>query len=187
MALLDFVQSILPYAQGVSARTGLPLDFVIAQSAEETGYGTSNAAQNLNNYFGLSPGGSLASYPSIGQGFNAYADLINSHYSNAASGSNPLAIAQNLVAGGYNTEDPGYAQKIASIVPSVDQVLSALGLSGASSTSGATTAGSGTAPIGGASTGSGISATITGAISRVGIILLAIVVVGVGLWMLTKK
>jgi flagellum-specific peptidoglycan hydrolase FlgJ len=66
-----FVSTYLPYAQQVSAQTGLPVDFVLGQAAYETGWGTSNAASN-NNFFGISPGGNLASYSDVDSGFSAY-------------------------------------------------------------------------------------------------------------------
>lgn len=176
--LASFVRSILSYAQQTSAQTGLPLDYVIAQSAQETGYGTSNAALNYNNYFGISPGGSLASYPSIGEGFSAYANLVNSRYPGASGFSDPSQIAEYMVSQGYNTADPNYAGSVASIVPSVDKVLSALGVA---------VGGGGTAPTQNAAQGSGgFAGTIAGAVSKIGIVLLAIVVTGVGLWMLSK-
>jgi hypothetical protein len=181
MSLTSFVQSVLPYAQQTSAQTGLPLDYVLAQSAEETGAGSSNAALNLNNYFGISPGGSLASYPNVGAGFSAYSNLINARYSGASGFSNPSDIASYMVGRGYNTTDPGYAGKVAGLVPSVDAVLATLGVSGGSS-------GIPSASVSGqpAASSGGLWSSITDAVSRVGIILLAIVVIGVGLWMLAK-
>lgn len=186
--LASFVQQYLPYAQSVSANTGLPVDYVLAQSAEETGYGTSNAALNLNNFFGISPGGTLAGYPSVGAGFDAYSSLVNNRYPGAAqAGTSPLAIAQAFVAGGYNTADPGYAQKVSGIVPGIDAVLQKLGVGGGATGSAPGVAGSGTTTAQQtAANDATILGTVGSYVSKIGIVFLGIVVVGVGLWMLAK-
>jgi hypothetical protein len=121
-----FVLDNLPYAESVSAQTGLPVDYVLAQSAEETGFGTSSAATLLNNFFGLSPGGSLASYGSPQAGFDAYASLMQSPgYAGvlSAAGSGPDAIGSALVSAGYNTADPAYSSKVGGLVSTIDQIL----------------------------------------------------------------
>ena len=122
----SFVSTYLPYAQSVSQQTGLPTDYILAQAAEESGWGSSNAAINGNNYFGISPGGSLASYSSTAEGFQAFANLLSSpRYAGISSAvtNGPLAIGQALTTAGYNTADPNYASNIASIVPTIDSIL----------------------------------------------------------------
>ena len=176
MDLVSYVNQVLPFAQRASAATGLPLDFVIAQSELETGAGSSPAALSGNNYFGISPGGSLASYPSIGAGFDAYGNLIQSRYPGVSGLSNPLQIGNTLQSSGYST-DPLYGSKIASLIPGVDSVLSKLGLSGGSSAS----------ATGSTSGQGGLLATIGDYVGRAGLMLLAIVVIGVALYMLGKR
>lgn len=122
----SFVSTYLPYAQNVSQQTGLPTDYILAQAAEESGWGSSNAAVNGNNFFGISPGGSLASYGSAAEGFQAFANLLSSPRYTAISGAasnGSLAIGQALVSAGYNTADSSYASNIASIVPTIDSIL----------------------------------------------------------------
>ena len=183
MSLQSFIQSVLPFAQSTSASTGLPLDFVLAQSALETGAGTSNAAQNYNNYFGISPGGTLAYYPDTASGFGAYGSLINSRYP-GASGLPASQIGNYLQGAGYAT-DPAYGQKVASLLPSVDSILQGLGIGTGSVTGSQAPVNSASNPSTGSS--GGLTGAIVGVVSRVGVILLAIVVVGVGLWMLAKN
>jgi hypothetical protein len=118
----QFVSTYLPYAQSASQQTGLPVDFILGQAAQETGWGTSSAAVNQNNFFGISPGGSLASYSSPQEGFDAYANLINSGYSGASSQTGAFNIASSLQGSGYAT-DPNYATGVAGTTSVVDQIL----------------------------------------------------------------
>ena len=48
-----FVLLMKPYAEVTSKETGLPIDFLLAQWAEESGYGTSPLAQYYNNFGGI--------------------------------------------------------------------------------------------------------------------------------------
>lgn len=120
-----FINQYLPLAQQASAQTGLPTDFILGQAGLETGWGTSNAAVNGNNFFGISPGGNLATYATPADGFSAYANTINSpRYSGLwdVAGNGPAATAGYLQQQGYST-NPNYASGVAGAVASVDQVL----------------------------------------------------------------
>ena len=196
-SLQNFITSILPYAQSASAQTGLPLDYVIAQSALETGYGQSNAAQSYNNYFGISPGGSLAHYSSVGAGFQAYADLVNNRYSGAASQGSAYNIAQYMTSQGY-TDSPGYASQISSIAGNVDTALNGMGVSPGTSGgcllcnlfSGNNSAGGNSANGGTAqdqAAGQAQQDWLSRTIGRVLTVFLAIVVIGGGVWMLDRN
>ncbi len=124
-----FVSQYLPYAVQTSQQTGLPVDFILAQSALETGWGSSNAAQNYNNFFGISPGGSLASYGSPAEGFSAFGNLLSSPAYSGVSGyasQGPLALGNAIQAAGYNP-NPAYGGQIASLVPQIDQLLQGTG------------------------------------------------------------
>ncbi|HWP98099.1 MAG TPA: SH3 domain-containing protein [Syntrophomonadaceae bacterium] len=48
-----FVQQMKPYAEAANKGTSLPVDFLLAQWAEESGYGTSSLAQYYNNFGGI--------------------------------------------------------------------------------------------------------------------------------------
>lgn len=48
-----FVQQMKPYAETASKGTSLPVNFLLAQWAEESGYGTSSLAQYYNNFGGI--------------------------------------------------------------------------------------------------------------------------------------
>lgn len=125
MSVADFVATYLPYAQAQSDRTGLPVDYILGQAGHETGWGTSNAARNLSNFFGIGDN-PLRSYASPAEGFGAYGDLILApRYSNArdvaASGGSAYDIAAAMRGAGYAT-DPDYASKVARAVAQVDAV-----------------------------------------------------------------
>lgn len=175
-----FVQQYLPYAQQVSQQTGLPVAFVLGQAGWESGWGYSNAAANNNNFFGISPGGQLASYGSPAAGFQAYSGLINSQYPGAASGGSPLAIAQNLVAGGYNSADPNYASNVAGATSLVQQVLGGgtggLWLPGGGPFAGSGTGGLSLPGIPGFGQGSGQGGSVLSWIGELGIRAMLIVV-----------
>jgi hypothetical protein len=123
----EFVAAYLPYAQSVSQQTGLPTSYVLGQSAFETGWGTSNSAQAGHNFFGISPGGTLASYQSPAEGFQSYADLINSkRFSGWASSgaSDPYSIASYINGKGYSTSpNDAYASGVAGTTAMIEQVL----------------------------------------------------------------
>jgi len=49
----DYIEKVLPWAREENEIYGTPVSISIAQSALETGWGTSLLSQNYNNYFGL--------------------------------------------------------------------------------------------------------------------------------------
>lgn len=121
----SFIQQYLPYAQQASTQTGLPVDFILGQSALESNWGQSNLAQNQNNFFGIGGPGNFQSYSSPAQGFQAWANLIQNRYNVAGmGGASAQSIAQLLSDQGY-TKDPGYAQSVASVTSMVDQYFGA--------------------------------------------------------------
>lgn len=152
-AVSDFVARYLPQAQQASARTGLPTDVILGQAGLESGWGTSNAATAGNNFFGISPGGSLATYATPDAGFDAYSNLINSgRYSGVSSvaGSSAQAIGDYLNGQGYS-QTPDYGSRVAGATSAVDQVLG--GLDGLGSGGATPAGGSPTAAAGGTSPG----------------------------------
>ena len=114
-----YLQSIYPYASQAASQLGVPVSAVLAQSALETGWGTSNAWQNLNNPAGINVAGAAtgenyAAYSSPAAGYAAYANLVASQYPGAVGASTPYQYANALAAGGWAT-DPYYASKIDAI------------------------------------------------------------------------
>lgn len=67
-----FLNAVLPYAQEGHARTGVLVSVILAQWADETGWGTSEAWVTGHNPAGISPGGVIASYPDIAAGVQAW-------------------------------------------------------------------------------------------------------------------
>lgn len=210
MSVQSFIQSILPYAQQTSASTGLPLDFIVAQTGLETGWGTANVFTNKNNPGGLSDSsGTPLNYPDLATGFAAYTALLQSPRYAAASqqGTDPTAIADYLQMQGYNPF-LDYGSRIASVVPQVDAAFAQLGNPNArgptlpgnlpatstSTTGTATTLPdltvSATTPATSTSSGgilSGIGDTITSAVQQAGLVLLGLIVIGLGIWMLASR
>jgi hypothetical protein len=115
-----FLQTYTPLAQDIASQTGLFPEVVLGQIAQETGWGTKAKGSNL---FGISPGGSVASYPSAAHAGQAYVDLINRRYGNVAQAKTPEEQAAALVKGGYNTADPNYAKSVGTIA----QIIRAAG------------------------------------------------------------
>ena len=176
---LGFVQQYYPYAASVATSTGLPVDFVLAQSALETGYGTSNAAVNRNNFFGLSPGGSLANFGSVGDSFSYYADLVKRKFS-GFTGMASSQIGDYFQSSGYAT-DPQYGSKIKSILPGINSALTALGLPSIGAGS------SQSEPTGISGAIDRFTSSITDTLKRGGVIVLALILIALGLWALLAR
>lgn len=189
MSVLSYIQSILPYAQQTSAQTGLPVDFIIAQTGLETGWGTAPVFSNKNNPGGLSDaGGTPLSYPDIPTGFAAYTSLLNSPRYAAASqqGNDPLAIADFLQQQGYNPFGD-YGSKVANVIPQVDAALAQIGQATGTTGNLPDTTVTATAPTSSGGILSGIGSTITTAVQQVGLVLLGLIVIGLGIWMLANR
>jgi hypothetical protein len=131
----EFQQQFMPYAQGVSQRTGLDPRLVLAQAALETGYGRS--APN-NNFFGIKSHGqaggsnlmtqefengrmvsrpqSFRGYEGPEQSFQGYADFIlsNPRYGDVMAQGDLAGQIGAMGQSGYAT-DPDYASKLSSI------------------------------------------------------------------------
>jgi hypothetical protein len=79
MSAQGFIGEVLPYAATESARTGIPISVMLAQSGVETGWGTSGWWHNQHNPAGIGvtgkPGAGNA-YPDIGTGWRDYADHL---------------------------------------------------------------------------------------------------------------
>lgn len=137
-----FVSSVYPYAQTASAQTGLPVDFIIGQSAVESGWGQSNLAQSFNNFFGIGGPGNFQAYNNASASFQAWSNLINNNYDTSAlGGSSASQIAGSLASQGY-TGDPGYASAVGGATNQIDKILAQLKLSGGTA-SGTAASGSG--------------------------------------------
>jgi len=109
----DFVQKFTPIAQAISAKTGLPVDYIIAQAGLETGWGTSSAAKN-NNFFGITDPrtGKPASYDSPEAGTQAYIDLMASdRYKNVPRTGSLKDIGDAMAHAGYNPNVPKEGQQ----------------------------------------------------------------------------
>lgn len=114
----DFIATYGPLAQDIGAATGLDPSVVLGQAAQETGWGQHVQG---NNIFGISPGGSVASYPDVPSAAQAYVNLIKTHYPQAAQAANPDVQANAIASGGYNPS-PGYGPAVSQIARQIRQV-----------------------------------------------------------------
>ena len=110
-----FIQSLQPLAAKVAARTGIDPNVMIAIAANETGWGQSSNAKDMNNLFSLQGDGSngsrWASYTSPEQSFQAFSDLIQNapRYAQAwADRADPAKFVGDLRNPGYVVDEPGY-------------------------------------------------------------------------------
>lgn len=190
-----FVTTYLPYAQQASADTGLPVDYILAQAALESGWGTSNAAVTGNNFFGISPGGSLASYSNPAAGFSAFSNLLNSpRYAGVAAAvpGGALAIGNAEQAAGYNP-DAGYGASVAALVPQIDAMLGAgnggvAGGTGGAGGSGMAATPSGASGAAGSGSGNGgVVATVESYLGRVGFTLAGLVMLAGGIYLFGRR
>jgi hypothetical protein len=104
----DFVTTFGPLADDISSATGLDRSVVLGQIANETGWGNHYVG---NNIFGISPGGKLASYASIGDAARDYIRLINGPRYVMASTLPADQQATAIHQSGYAT-DPNYGGKV---------------------------------------------------------------------------
>lgn len=139
----EFYRQFLPYAEAVSARTGLDPRLVLAQAALETGYGRSAPGMN---YFGIKSHGrsggntlqtqefeggrmvsqpaSFRGYESPEQSFQDYADFLlnNPRYAGVLSATGIENQIAEMAKSGYAT-DPQYGPKLANIAGKFDPNL----------------------------------------------------------------
>lgn len=112
-----FVKKMLPYAQSVSKKTGVPANDIIGQWAFESKWGLSQAATQNLNFGGIGPNRgigvgkdtSYAGYSSLSQFANNYAQVIKQKQYAAAIKHkiSPYQFGYNLTNGGYDTTAPG--------------------------------------------------------------------------------
>lgn len=107
-------------AQQVADEYKIPPAVMVGQMALETGRGTSNFAQNRNNYFGMgafdSNPNNAYSYKTPQDSMRDYANLLTTspRYSSALQYSNdPYRFLQEVKNAGYAT-DPNYVDKVSS-------------------------------------------------------------------------
>ncbi|MEN6351392.1 MAG: stalk domain-containing protein [Syntrophomonas sp.] len=129
-----FVLQMKRYAEVVSKGTGLPVNFLLAQWAEESGYGTSSLAQYYNNFGGIKA-------PDTG-GFREYLspdefaqDVIriyteHSQYdkllADARAGASLKTLFNDLSRCGY-ASSKNYGEKIRTeYLPTIDEILANL-------------------------------------------------------------
>lgn len=143
----SFVSSLLPFAQASAAKSGLPVELVLAQAALESGWGRSAAG---NNYFGIKAHGyggktqsvgtheyengkrvnitdTFRAYDSPEQSFDDHADFLRSNrrYRPVFEARDGIEAARALQKAGYAT-DPKYADKLISLMES-PEIKSAAG------------------------------------------------------------
>jgi len=135
----DFIEQMMPYAIEAGNRTGVDPRIIIAQSAQETGWG--DHAPN-NNYFGIKSHGqpngaelstmeysggqpvnvsdSFRQYGGMGESVSGYADFLlnNPRYNEMMQAQGMDAQLAALGRSGYAT-DPNYATSVGQIARSI--------------------------------------------------------------------
>jgi Mannosyl-glycoprotein endo-beta-N-acetylglucosaminidase len=120
----DFVSSNAPVFQDVAARTGFPVDFVAGQAGNESGWGTSRAATQGNNLFGLSDAdGKPLSFPTRQAGIDAYVNLLNSRYKDVPRTGSNTDIGTALGKAGYNMTVPDYGARVGAAADQARRLL----------------------------------------------------------------
>ena len=137
----DFLNSMLPYAQAESAKSGVPVDAILAQAALESGWGTKTTGNY--NYFGIKANkgwkgpsvmsktkeevngvmvptmAAFRSYGSMGEGLSDHFSFLQGDlYKRARSAKTPEEYFDALQEAGYAT-DSEYAQKLRGTLNSV--------------------------------------------------------------------
>lgn len=114
----NFIATELPYAQRESKRTGIPVSVFLAQSAWETGWGTSYLFTKENNPAGIgaydsSHGGA---WPSLSAAFRTYADKLmgvgeagqGRFVADVKAGADPNTLLTDLEQGPWAASHYGY-------------------------------------------------------------------------------
>ena len=135
-----FLRGLLPAAERVAARYGLPVSVMLAQAALESNWGRSRLARVARNLFGIKAvsrhaeavtlptceyngqrrvvAARFAAYASVEECLGDYARLLAfaPRYAAArAVADDPFAFAEQLAACGYAT-DPAYGKKICALM-----------------------------------------------------------------------
>lgn len=120
----SFLDTYSAYAQLAETKTGVPWQTILAQWADETGWGQAPAFANGFNFAGVSPGGRVAVYPDLMSGLAAYvATLTQPIYATVrnAAPQGPVAAAQALgaspwAASHYNDSGGGPGSDLVAIL-----------------------------------------------------------------------
>lgn len=120
---ISFLKTNLPYASSVAAQLGTTPETLLAQSAYETGWGTSNVYQTDNNIGGVNVPGSqtgenYASYANLQDGWNGYLTVLSNPNYQAAYGQVGTNFANAVNAAGYST-NPNYGSEYSGVYQSV--------------------------------------------------------------------
>jgi flagellum-specific peptidoglycan hydrolase FlgJ len=119
----DFVKTYYPIAKIAGEKSGIDPIIILAQAAQESGWGNSNLAQNYNNFFGITAGSSWTGktyvaqnqfkltfrvYDSPQASFDDFADLIKRRYKLAYTVAKDYkAYAYQISISPYITEENG--------------------------------------------------------------------------------
>lgn len=117
MSVQSFLDEVLGDARTASARTGVPVSTILAQWGIETGWGTSRAWRQGNNYAGVSPGGRIASYDTRASGLEAYISTMQSpHYTAVRAAGDGYAAAAALAASPWAASHYNDGQALTSVL-----------------------------------------------------------------------
>lgn len=120
---ISFLQQNLPYATAAAAQLGTTPETLLAQSAYETGWGTSNVYQQDNNVAGINVVGSQTgeeyqTYSNLQQGWTGYLNTLMAPQYQSAYGQVGTNFANAVNSGGYST-NPNYGSEYSGVYQSV--------------------------------------------------------------------
>jgi len=132
----DFINKFSAAAENIQRLYAIPAKFTLAQGGLESGWGTSYLAKNANNLFGVKADSSwkgpvfttrdglrYRKYSSAAESFKDRAEFLtrNQRYEKAFDHSDAVMFAKAVAAAGY-AEDPNYAEKLSSIISTIQLV-----------------------------------------------------------------
>lgn len=160
-----FIENMLPYAETAGNQIGVNPNLILGQWANETGYGTSTAATQDNNYGGITYNGQLGVFSSIGNFVSAFVSTITNNFPSALNTGNSVGYVNALENGRtkYAT-DPNYADKVISNAQQITNVEQTMGLTvpNASSVTGTLSSILGSSALDALSPVSGVTSALTG-------------------------
>jgi len=111
----EFLKLTYPEAKRVQQEYGVPIALCLAQSALETGFGSSRICLEQNNYFGVRRKHKYCSYPDMKASFTDYGGVLNQSCYQKLSPKDLDGWLAALRACGYFKSE-NYEKKINSII-----------------------------------------------------------------------
>jgi Peptidase M15/Mannosyl-glycoprotein endo-beta-N-acetylglucosaminidase len=137
----EYIKQILPYAEKAAKELNVPVEAILSQAVQESGYGTGVHNYNLFNVtasksykgavvergdtdkYGRKITQRFKAFKDYGEAFEDYTSYIKRRQSQAIGATSTLEYGQKLKAGGY-AEDPDYAPHVAQHEQKMKKIVS---------------------------------------------------------------